>query len=87
LPAAPGTREYFDYLTVDADARRVYVTHGTEVDVLNADDYSLLGKIGGLQLSHAVIVLKELGKGIHHRWRGQEGGHFSTPTPSRSPGR
>jgi len=64
LPAAPGTREYFDYLSVDNDARRVYVTHGTEVVVLNADDYSLIGKIGGLQLSHAVVVLKELGKGF-----------------------
>jgi DNA-binding beta-propeller fold protein YncE len=63
LPAAPGTREYFDYLTVDADARRVYVTHGTEVDVLNADDYALAGRIGGFQLSHAVIVPKDLGKG------------------------
>jgi DNA-binding beta-propeller fold protein YncE len=64
LPVAPGTREYFDYLYVDADARRVYVTHGSEVDVLNADDYALVGKIGGLQLSHAVVVLKELGKGF-----------------------
>jgi DNA-binding beta-propeller fold protein YncE len=64
LPAAPGTREYFDYLYVDNDARRVYVTHGTEVDVLNADDYSLVGKIGGLQLSHAVVVLKDIGKGF-----------------------
>jgi DNA-binding beta-propeller fold protein YncE len=64
LPQAPGTREYFDYLSVDTDARRVYVTHGTEVLVLNADDYSLIGKIGGLQLSHAVVVLKELGKGF-----------------------
>jgi hypothetical protein len=64
LPQAPGTREYFDYLAVDADARRVYVTHGTEVLVLNADDYSTVGKIGGLQLSHGVVVLKELGKGF-----------------------
>src|SRR5260370_26602131 len=64
LPAAPGTREYFDYLTVDNDARRVYVTHGTEVDVLNADDYSLVGKIGGLKVSHAVVVLKEPRKGF-----------------------
>jgi DNA-binding beta-propeller fold protein YncE len=32
--------------------------------VLNADDFSLVGKIGGLQLSHAVVVLKELGKGF-----------------------
>jgi DNA-binding beta-propeller fold protein YncE len=63
LPAAPGTREYFDYLMVDGDARRVYVTHGTEVVVLNADDYSVVGRIGGLQLSHAVVALKELGKG------------------------
>ena len=35
LAAAPGGGEYFDYITVDADARRDYVSHGTEVDVLN----------------------------------------------------
>ena len=64
LPAAPGGRESFDYLVVDPDARRVYVTHGTEVVVLNADDYSTVGKIGGLQLTHGVVVLKELGKGF-----------------------
>jgi DNA-binding beta-propeller fold protein YncE len=63
LPQAPGNTEYFDYITVDPDARRVYVSHGTEVDVLNADDYSLIGRIGGLQRCHGVIVIKELGKG------------------------
>ncbi len=63
LPAAPGGSEYFDYITVDADARRVYVSHGTEVDVLNADDYSLVGRIGGLKRCHGVVVIKELGKG------------------------
>ena len=30
LPPAAGGEEYFDYITVDADARRVYVSHGTE---------------------------------------------------------
>jgi DNA-binding beta-propeller fold protein YncE len=64
LPQAPGSREYFDYLRVDNDTRRVYVTHGTEVLVLNADDYSLIGKIGGVQLSHDVNIIKELGKGF-----------------------
>ena len=64
IPSAPGAREYFDYLSVDNDARRVYVTQGTEVDVLDADDYSLVGKITGLQLSHGVVVVKELGKGF-----------------------
>jgi uncharacterized protein YjiK len=64
IPVAPAKRQYFDYLYVDADARRVYVTQGTEVDVLNADDFSLVGKISGFELNHAVVVIKELGKGF-----------------------
>src|SRR5712691_7398867 len=63
LAAAPGGIEYFDYLTVDSAARRVYVSHGTEVVVLNADDYTVVGTIGGLQRCHGVIVIKGLGKG------------------------
>jgi DNA-binding beta-propeller fold protein YncE len=64
LSPAPGTREYFDYITVDAEARRVYVSHGTEVAVMNADDDSVVGKIqGGLKLCHGVAIVKSLGKG------------------------
>ena len=63
LPAAPGGTEYFDYITVDSAARRVYVSHGTEVVVLNADDYTVVGTIGGLQRCHGVVVIKSLGKG------------------------
>ncbi len=63
LAAAPGGGEYFDYITVDADARRVYVSHGTEVVVLNADDYSVVGTVGGLKRCHGVAVVKSLGKG------------------------
>jgi hypothetical protein len=37
-PAEGSTREYFDYITVDSVARRVYVSHGTEVKVLDADN-------------------------------------------------
>jgi hypothetical protein len=59
LPPAPGNVEYFDYLSVDADARRVYISHGTEVDVVNADDFSLVGRIGGLQRCHGIVVIKE----------------------------
>jgi hypothetical protein len=29
LPPAPGGGEYYDYITVDDAARRVYVSHGT----------------------------------------------------------
>src|SRR5215467_8094457 len=64
LPPAPGGDEYYDYITVDPDARRVYVSHGTEVIVLNADDYSVVGKIDGLSRSHGVAIAKDLGKGF-----------------------
>jgi DNA-binding beta-propeller fold protein YncE len=64
LPAAPGGDEYFDYITVDPDARRVYVSHGTEVVVLDADNYSVVGKIEGLSRSHGVAIAKDLGKGF-----------------------
>src|SRR5438105_4683319 len=64
LPPAPGGDEYYDYITVDVDARRVYVSHGTEVVVLNADNYSVVGKIGGLTRSHGIAIAKDLGKGF-----------------------
>jgi DNA-binding beta-propeller fold protein YncE len=64
LPPAPGGGEYYDYITVDAEARRVYVSHGSEVVVLNADDDSVVGKIGGLTRCHGVALAKELGKGF-----------------------
>jgi hypothetical protein len=35
LPTARSGGEYFDYIAVDADARRAHVSHGTEVDVHN----------------------------------------------------
>ena len=64
LPAAPGGGEYFDYITVDSDARRVYVSHGTEVVVLDADKWSTVGTIGGLQRCHGVALVKDLNKGF-----------------------
>jgi len=64
LPAAPGGGEYFDYITVDPDSRRVYISHGTELVILDADNYSVLGTIGGLQRCHGVALVKELNKGF-----------------------
>jgi hypothetical protein len=64
LPPAPGGGEYYDYISVDAGARRVYVSHGTEVVVLNADNYSVVGKIEGLSRCHGIAVARDLGKGF-----------------------
>jgi len=63
--AAEGsTREYFDYISVDSAARRVYVSHGTEIKVLDADSGALVGNITGLKQDHGVAVAKEFGRGF-----------------------
>jgi hypothetical protein len=62
--AVESTREYFDYITVDSAARRVYLSHGTEIKVLDADDGSLVGTITGLKLDHGVAIASEFGRGF-----------------------
>lgn len=63
--AAEGsTREYFDYITVDSSARRVYLSHGTEVKVINADTGALIGNISGLKQDHGVAIASEFGRGF-----------------------
>src|SRR6266699_431994 len=65
FPAAEGsTREYFDYIMVDSAARRVYLSHGTEIKVIDADNGSVVGTIGGLKLTHGVAVADEFGRGF-----------------------
>ena len=66
--AAPGvgaTREYFDYVIPDAAARRMYFTHGTEVDVVNADTGDKVGSVtGDWKRVHGVALVPELNKGF-----------------------
>jgi YVTN family beta-propeller protein len=62
LGAAPGGGEYFDYVMADPDARRVYVSHGTEVKVVDADTGDVVGTIAGLKKCHGIAVAD--GKGF-----------------------
>jgi hypothetical protein len=64
LGAAPGEAEYFDYVTVDPGGRRVYIAHGTEVKVLDADSFAVVGSITGLKRCHGVALVPELSKGF-----------------------
>ncbi len=61
---APGDAEYFDYVTVDPSARRVYIAHGAEVKVVDADNYSVVGSITGFKRCHGVALVPELNKGF-----------------------
>src|SRR5215472_3505524 len=64
LGAAPGGGEYFDYLTFDPSARRLYLSHGTEVKVLDPDNDRVVGAISGLKRCHGIALVSELGKGF-----------------------
>jgi YVTN family beta-propeller protein len=64
LSAAEGGGEYFDYITFDAASRRVYLSHGTEVKVLNGDTDEVVGNITGLKRDHGVAIVPELGRGF-----------------------
>jgi YVTN family beta-propeller protein len=65
FPAAEGkTREYFDYITVDSAARRVYLSHGTEIKVIDADTGKLIANITGLKKDHGVALAQEFNRGF-----------------------
>jgi len=63
--AAEGsTREYFDYITVDSSARRIYLSHGTEIKVIDADSGALIANIAGLKQTHGVALAHEFSRGF-----------------------
>jgi YVTN family beta-propeller protein len=53
----------WDYLAVDAAARRVYITRGGRVAVLDADTYKPVGEIPGTDGVHGVAFAPDLGRG------------------------
>ncbi|RFC43486.1 MAG: DNA-binding beta-propeller fold protein YncE, partial [Verrucomicrobia bacterium] len=54
----------WDYVTADAAARRLYVTHGDRVQVLDLDTLALVGEIAPLAGVHGVAVAPDLGRGF-----------------------
>src|SRR5437879_9151159 len=54
----------WDYVYVDGNARRVYVSRGTHVVVLNADTYAVVGDIPDTQGVHGIAVASDLGRGF-----------------------
>jgi DNA-binding beta-propeller fold protein YncE len=54
----------WDYLTVDEGARRLYVSHDTQVEVLDIDSGSIVGKIPNTLGVHGIAIASELGRGF-----------------------
>jgi DNA-binding beta-propeller fold protein YncE len=59
----------WDYLTVDPAARRVYVSHASVVEVLDADTGELKGQIADTAGVHGIAVAAELGRGFSSNGR------------------
>jgi len=53
----------WDYIAVDGDARRIYVSHGDTIQVLNADSGKVVGQIAAPG-AHGVALAPELHKGF-----------------------
>jgi DNA-binding beta-propeller fold protein YncE len=54
----------WDYLAVDEGARRLYVSHGTQVEVLDVDTGAIVGKIENTPGVHGIAIAPELGRGF-----------------------
>ncbi len=73
----------WDYVTVDSEARRVYVTHGTDLIVLNADSGDVAGQITKLKGIHGVALAPELGRGFISNGQSGKITVFNTRTLAR----
>jgi hypothetical protein len=62
----------WDYVTVDSDARRIYVSHATQVVVLDADSYAILGSIPDTQGVHGIAIASDLGRGFTSNGRSND---------------
>jgi YVTN family beta-propeller protein len=54
----------WDYLTVDDSARRLYVSHGTQVEVLDVDSGAVVGQIPNTLGVHGIAIAAESGHGF-----------------------
>ncbi|MGB7433983.1 MAG: hypothetical protein WBR26_25290 [Candidatus Acidiferrum sp.] len=55
---------FWDYVAVDSDARRIYISHATKVLVLDADSFSLVGEIPETEGVHGIAIAADLGRGF-----------------------
>jgi DNA-binding beta-propeller fold protein YncE len=59
-----GGEGFWDYLICDSDTRRVYISRGTHVMVIDADTYAVVGDIPSTDGVHGIALAPELGRGF-----------------------
>jgi len=58
-----GGEGFWDYLGIDEGARRLYISRGSHVMVLDADSYQVVGDIPNTPGVHGIAVASEFGRG------------------------
>jgi YVTN family beta-propeller protein len=74
--------EGWDYITVDSDARRIYVSHSTRVNVLNADTGAAIGSIEDTPGVHGIAIAAEHKHGFTSNGKENKVSMFDTSTLS-----
>lgn len=54
----------WDYLNIDQAARRLYVSHGAEVDVVDLRKAKVVGKVTGMNRTHGIALVPKYGRGF-----------------------
>jgi YVTN family beta-propeller protein len=59
-----GGTEGWDYVTMDSDARRLYIGRDDHIDVVDVDSGTVVGKISDLSHTHGMVLVPDLGRGF-----------------------
>ena len=59
----------WDYLTVDPDGQRLYVSHATKIVVIDLDKDAVVGEIADTPGVHGIAIAHDLGKGFSSNGR------------------
>lgn len=70
----------FDYISIDSAARRLYVSHGTQVDVVDPDNGKLIGTIADTPGVHGAAIAPEFKHGFTSNGRENKVSMFDTTT-------
>src|SRR5437762_12299464 len=62
----------WDYVYVDSSARRVYISRGTNIVVMDADTYAVVGDIPDTQGVHGIAIASDLGRGFTSNGRSND---------------
>jgi DNA-binding beta-propeller fold protein YncE len=70
----------FDYVAIDSSARRIYLSHGTQVDVVDADRGTVVGTISDTPGVHGAVVAAEFQHGFTSNGREDKVSMFDPAT-------